>query len=147
MPNEGVSASALKVQVPMKAPSTKCLSREVIFFRYMGLQRFERRDDKTILSYLLRNPKNITVDTALELLTTLRGPDMLRVKGIVNVEGKPVVVQGVQHIFSPPIELDQWPSADRDSRLVFITRNIESDTIRNLMSAVTSLGASSPTAA
>jgi G3E family GTPase len=71
---------------------------------------------------------------------------MLRVKGIVNVEGKPVVVQGVQHIFSPPIELDQWPSADRDSRLVFITRNIESDTIRNLMSAVTSLGASSPTA-
>jgi len=54
-------------------------------------------------------------------------------------------VQGVQHIFSPPIELDQWPSADRDSRLVFITRNIESDTIRNLMSAVTSLGASSTT--
>jgi hypothetical protein len=45
----------------------------------------------------------------------------------------------LQHIFSPPIELDKWPSADRDSRLVFITRNIESDTIRNLMSAVTSL--------
>jgi G3E family GTPase len=50
-----------------------------------------------------------------------------------------VVVQGVQHIFSPPIELDKWPSADRDSRLVFITRNMESDAIRNLMSAVTSL--------
>ena len=53
--------------------------------------------------------------------------------------GQPVVVQGVQHIFSPPIELDQWPSADRDSRLVFITRNMESEAIRNLMSAVTSL--------
>jgi len=74
------------------------------------------------------------------------GQDMLRVKGIVNVEGKPVVVQGVQHIFSPPIELDKWPSADRDSRLVFITRNMESDAIRNLMGAVTALGASSSTA-
>jgi G3E family GTPase len=76
---------------------------------------------------------------ALELLTTLRGADMLRLKGIVNVEGKPVVVQGVQHIFSPPIELKQWPSADRDTRLVFITRNMESSTIENLMRAVTSL--------
>jgi G3E family GTPase len=77
--------------------------------------------------------------SAMELLTTLRGPDMLRVKGIVNVEGHPVVVQGVQHIFSPPVELDQWPSQDRDTRLVFITRNIAPETIRNLLSAVTSL--------
>ena len=77
--------------------------------------------------------------SAMELLTTLRGPDMLRVKGIVNVEGHPVVVQGVQHIFSPPVELDQWPSQDRDTRLVFITRNIAPETIRHLLSAVTSL--------
>ena len=73
------------------------------------------------------------------LFRSLRGADMLRLKGIVNVEGKPVVVQGVQHIFSPPIELKQWPSADRDTRLVFITRNMESSTIENLMRAVTSL--------
>ncbi|MDI9332054.1 MAG: GTP-binding protein [Alphaproteobacteria bacterium] len=77
--------------------------------------------------------------SAMELLTTLRGPDMLRVKGIVNVEGHPVVVQGVQHIFSPPVELDQWPSQDRDTRLVFITRNIAPETICHLLSAVTSL--------
>jgi G3E family GTPase len=49
---------------------------------------------------------------------------MLRVKGIVNVEGKPVVVQGVQHIFHPPTLLPAWPDADRRSRLVFITRDI-----------------------
>jgi G3E family GTPase len=73
---------------------------------------------------------------ALELLSTLRGPDLLRVKGIVNVDGKPVVVQGVQHIFHTPVELDRWPSADTDSRLVFITRNIESEVIRNLFAAV-----------
>lgn len=73
---------------------------------------------------------------AMELLTTLRGPDLLRVKGIVNVEGQPVVVQGVQHVFHEPVELDRWPSADTDTRLVFITRNIEAATIRNLLGAV-----------
>jgi G3E family GTPase len=73
---------------------------------------------------------------ALELLTTLRGPDLLRVKGIVNVEGKPVVVQGVQHVFHDPVALDRWPSADLDTRLVFITRRIEAQTIRNLLQAV-----------
>ena len=73
---------------------------------------------------------------ALELLTTLRGPDMLRIKGIVNVAGKPVVVQGVQHIFHPPVELDRWPSADTGTRLVFITRNITAEAIRGLFAAV-----------
>ena len=74
--------------------------------------------------------------SALELLSTLRGPDMLRVKGIVNVDGKPVVVQGVQHIFHPPVTLDRWPSADTGTRLVFITRGIDSAVIRNLLQAV-----------
>src|SRR6059058_5160152 len=73
---------------------------------------------------------------ALELLANLRGPDLLRVKGIVNVEGKPVVVQGVQHVFHEPVELDRWPSADQGTRLVFITRNIPAEVIRNLLAAV-----------
>jgi G3E family GTPase len=55
------------------------------------------------------------------------------------VDGQPVVVQGVQHIFHPPVPLDRWPSMDKDSRLVFITRNISADTIRGLFLAVTSL--------
>jgi G3E family GTPase len=76
------------------------------------------------------------LSSALELLATLRGPDLLRVKGIVNVDGQPVVVQGVQHIFHPPVTLDRWPSEDRRTRLVFITRRIEADTIRNLLKAV-----------
>jgi hypothetical protein len=47
-----------------------------------------------------------------------------------------VVVQGVQHIFHDPVELDRWPSADTGTRLVFITRSIDAATIRNLLSAV-----------
>ena len=75
----------------------------------------------------------------MDMLTTLRGPDLLRVKGIVNVAGKPVVVQGVQHIFHPPLHLDQWPSEDRDTRMVFISRKLDEAMIRGLFAAVGAL--------
>ena len=79
-----------------------------------------------------------TFSSALELLTSLRGPDLLRVKGLVNVEGEagPVVVQGVQHVFHPPVTLAAWPSDDRRSRLVFITRGIEEPAVSALFAAV-----------
>ena len=108
--------------------------------KYLGARASNHDPAIRTLSLRFQHPFKWTgFSSALELLTTLRGADMLRVKGIVNVEGHPVVVQGVQHIFSPPVELDRWPSQDRDTRLVFITRNIAPETIRNLLSAVTSL--------
>ena len=60
----------------------------------------------------------------METLIALRGPDLLRVKGFLNVAGcrGPVVVQFVQHLAHPPVELEAWPSADHATRLVFITR-------------------------
>ncbi len=77
----------------------------------------------------------------MELLATLRGADLLRVKGLVNVAGEPgpIVVQGVQHLFHPPLTLAAWPSADRRSRLVFITRGIARETIANLFGAITAI--------
>ncbi|MEJ5990690.1 GTP-binding protein [Ramlibacter sp. PS3R-8] len=107
-----------------------------------GEARLGRRPalhDGSIRTLSLRFDQPFTwssLSAALELLATLRGPDLLRVKGIVNVEGKPVVVQGVQHIFHPPVTLDRWPGDDTRTRLVFITRRIEADTIRNLLQAV-----------
>ena len=79
------------------------------------------------------------LSAALELLTSLRGPDLLRVKAIVNVEGEPVVVQGVQHIFHPPVTLDRWPSEDRSSRFVFITKSMNGEVIGNLLRAVAAM--------
>lgn len=107
-----------------------------------GEARLARRSalhDASIRTLSLRFEQPFTwrgFSAALELLATLRGADLLRVKGIVNVDGKPVVVQGVQHIFHPPVTLDRWPSEDTRTRLVFITRRIEADTIRNLLQAV-----------
>jgi len=62
----------------------------------------------------------------LAALRHWRGPDLLRVKGILNVVGEdaPLVVHGVHHVFHPPVRLTGWPDADRRSRLVFITRNL-----------------------
>jgi len=79
----------------------------------------------------------------MEVLTALRGPDLLRVKGLVNVEGRsgPMVVQGVQHLFHPPVELAEWPSADRSTRIVFITRDIPRETVAGLFAAIGAVGA------
>ncbi|MPZ57769.1 MAG: GTP-binding protein [Rhizobiales bacterium] len=79
----------------------------------------------------------------METLTALRGPDLLRVKGFVNVEGcaGPVVVQGVQHLMHPPVELQTWPDADRATRVVFITRNVPEQAVRDLFAAVRALAA------
>ena len=116
--------------------------------RYLGnLGKRSALHDSAIKTLSLRFKTPFVWDalsSALELLTTLRGPDLLRVKGIVNIDGNPVVIQGVQHIFHPPVKLDKWPSADTDSRLVFITRNIQGEAIRNLLKAVVDVSTFTP---
>jgi len=83
-------------------------------------------------------------ERSIEVLTSLRGADLLRVKGLVNVAGEPgpVVIQGVQHLFHPPVTLAAWPSDDQRSRLVFITRGIERATVAALFAAVAAIKSS-----
>ena len=78
---------------------------------------------------------------AMETLIALRGADLLRVKGILNVAGcqGPVVVQYVQHLAHPPVELETWPDKNRNGRIVFITRNIPQQKVRDLFAAVEAL--------
>ena len=99
------------------------------------------RHDENVQTFVLRfeNPMPWAAFTqGMEVLTALRGPDLLRVKGLVNVEGKagPMVVQGVQHLFHPPLELAAWPSADHSTRLVFITRGIPRQVVADLFAAI-----------
>jgi G3E family GTPase len=74
----------------------------------------------------------------IETLIALRAPDLLRVKGFLAVEGcrGPVVVQVVQHLTNPPVELESWPDDSRESRVVFITRGITEREVRDLIDAV-----------
>ena len=77
----------------------------------------------------------------METLIALRGADLLRVKGILNVAGcrGPVLVQYVQHLAHPPVELQSWPDENRDSRIVFITRSVAERDVRDLFAAVEAL--------
>ena len=74
----------------------------------------------------------------LDALASLRGPDLLRLKGVVNVAGEnqPVVLHGVQHVFHPPAKLPRWPEGDsRQTRLVFIVRGIEKEAVERSLDA------------
>lgn len=116
--------------------------------RWLGADEHEDQGhahDEAIQTFVLRfeRPMSWAAFTqCLEVLTALRGPDLLRVKGLVNVEGRagPMVVQGVQHLFHPPLELAAWPSADRTTRLVFITRGIPRQTVADLFAAIGAVG-------
>jgi len=75
----------------------------------------------------------------LEALAEHCGADLLRLKGIVDIAEspeRPAVIHGVQHVFHAPTWLDRWPSADRTSRMVFITRRIPQAWVETLLDAV-----------
>jgi len=64
----------------------------------------------------------------LETVFSLRGADFLRLKGIVQIAGedRPVVIQAVGNTFSPPRTLADWPGDTRASRIVLITKGLDS---------------------
>jgi G3E family GTPase len=80
------------------------------------------------LSLVLDEPLDWTAfGIWLSMLLNRHGDDVLRVKGILQVQGMaaPVLINAVQHIVHPPQHLERWPSADHRSRIVFITRGID----------------------
>jgi G3E family GTPase len=74
----------------------------------------------------------------LEMLAITRGASVLRMKGILNLQGedRPVVLHGVQHVFHPPERLAAWPAGhDRQSRLVFILRDLDRAVVEDGLAA------------
>ena len=99
------------------------------------------RHDDHIRAFALTSDEAIpsgTFDLFLELLRSLHGPNLLRLKGIVKLADAPetpVVVHGVQHVLHPPATLAGWPDDDHRTRLVFIVRDIEERAVRELFGA------------
>ncbi len=88
------------------------------------------RHDARIRAYCLTLDEPLDWDSFSLWLGSLAGyigEKLLRVKGILNVSGEPgpIAVHGVQHLFHPPARLPAWPDADRRTKLVFITRDLE----------------------
>ena len=68
----------------------------------------------------------------LDMVIAMRGEDLLRVKGLVHQAedpDRPLVIHGVQHLFHPPELLPAWPSTDRRTRIVFITRGVDAQAL------------------
>lgn len=91
---------------------------------------------RDIVSFALDLPQAVdwTVFSVwLSLLLHAHGAQVLRVKGLLNVEGAdaPVVVHGVQQLVHPPSHLEAWPTPDHQSRMVFIVRGLEPQRIQD----------------
>jgi len=75
----------------------------------------------------------------LEILAEHCGPDLLRMKGLVKLvesSDRPAVIHGVQNVFHPPVWLDRWPTEDRNSKLVFITKDLPGVWFETLLEAL-----------
>jgi G3E family GTPase len=96
------------------------------------------RHDDHIRAFCLAYDRPIAWDKFvnwIEMLITVRGADLLRIKGILNIAGSdaPVAIHGIQHLFHPPATLPGWSGEDRRSRIVFITRDLERDWVEQSM--------------
>jgi len=101
---------------------------------------FNRHDDR-IRAFCIIRERPIAwgvLSGWLDGLATMRGDDLLRLKAIVALSDRPdepVVLHGVQHLFHPPVLLPRWPSDDRRTRMVFITRDLPQETIEATLTA------------
>ncbi len=74
----------------------------------------------------------------IDLLRSLHGPKLLRLKGIVKIAEeptRPLVIHGVQHILHPAVRLEGWPDADERTRIVLITRDLSAGEVEPLFDA------------
>ena len=79
----------------------------------------------------------------LDALTSLRGDDVLRIKGIVRVRGqdRPVAVNAVHHVLHPPELVRDWPGGRPETRLAVITKGIGALDLHHALEAAGALDA------
>lgn len=74
------------------------------------------------------------IEAFCELLGSAHAASLLRLKGLVAVEGQsgPLVLHGVHGLFHEPQQLAQWPDEDRETRIVVILQDMDPDFVRRL---------------
>ena len=63
-------------------------------------------------------------------LTESHGEAILRIKGLLNLDGRPVAVHGVQHFLHPAEPLQVWPDKERRSRVIVIADRLTEAEVR-----------------
>ncbi|MBT3551899.1 MAG: GTP-binding protein [Rhodospirillaceae bacterium] len=71
----------------------------------------------------------------LRSLASLRGADILRMKGILCIEdvGVPIAVHGIQSMLHPPKRLKGWNGETPGSRVVFIGRDLDAGGVNHAL--------------
>lgn len=72
----------------------------------------------------------------MNALSRFKGPKLLRIKGLVNVNGAPYAVNAVQRVFHEPVLLDRWPSDDTRTRIVFIAVDLDQEDLAKTTEAL-----------
>lgn len=99
------------------------------------------RHDARIHAFVISAGKPIagaSLQLFLDMVRQLHGSSLLRVKGLIALAedpSRPLVIHGVQHVFHPPLRLNDWPDADRQTRIVFIVRDLDPGHVRGLWQA------------
>jgi G3E family GTPase len=99
------------------------------------------RHDERIRAFTMTAGEPIpgaTFEMFIDLLRSLHGPKLLRLKGVVQIAefpDEPLVIHGVQHVMHPPVRLERWPDADRRTRIVLIVRDLAPEAVTKLFDA------------
>jgi G3E family GTPase len=99
------------------------------------------RHDASIRAFTLSHDQPIeasAIQAFLDLLRSAHGPNLLRLKGIIQTAenpDQPVVIHAVQHLFHPPATLAHWPNDDHRTRMVIITKNLSQEFVERLFNA------------
>jgi G3E family GTPase len=99
------------------------------------------RHDDRIRAFTLTSDVPIpaaSFEMFIDLLRSLHGPKLLRLKGIVKIAEEPelpLVIHGVQHILHPAVRLERWPDDDQRTRIVLITRDLSAGEVNPLLDA------------
>lgn len=99
-------------------------------------------DDPRIRSFTFVRDEPVPMamlERFLDALGDTLGPELLRVKGLVHVAEHPqgpAVVHGAQQLLHRLAWLDDWPSADRRTRIVFIALESAADQVEELFEAI-----------
>jgi G3E family GTPase len=105
--------------------------------------------ERQIESFCLIRDEPLTRDAVqflLDGITQNLGPNLLRVKGLVNVAeepDRPAVIQGVQHLLHTMTWLPRWPDDDRRTRIVFITRGVVRSELQDMIELLDRMAARS----
>ena len=98
--------------------------------------------DRDIASFCFVREKPIPREALRLLLEALQqnlGPNLLRVKGIVNIAeepDRPAVIQGVQHLLHNLVWLERWPDADHRSKIIFITQAFDRAEVEDMIAVL-----------